>query len=147
MDSVYGSLNKRLAWRHQTYAWVGQEPLLRMSYPRNCLVVFTTLRFSPGNLASEGVQVFLPKSAKLGNPGIDLLKRLRVHRIDSSLPFDADSDHSALAQCSEMLRDGRLRDAELFLNHVRDTSGIAFATDEKFQNPASHGIAENIKTM
>lgn len=46
-----------------------------------------------------------------------------------------------------MLRNARLGDAELFLDHVRDTSGAAFATGEEFQNPAPHGIAENIKSM
>ncbi len=89
------------------------------------LFVFTALRLPSGNLPSECVQALLPKSAKLVNPGIDLLKRIRVNRIDSSWPVDANSDEAALAQCSEMLRNARLGDAELFLDHVRDTSGAA----------------------
>jgi hypothetical protein len=91
--------------------------------------------------------MLFPKSAKLINPVIDLLKWLRIHRIDSSRPFDSDSDKAVLAQCPEMLRNARLRDAELFLDHVRDTSGVKFATGEEFQNPAPHRIAENIKSM
>jgi hypothetical protein len=110
-------------------------------------ILFTALRLPPGNLAREGVQVLLPKSAKLVNPGIDLLKRPRIHRIDSPWPFYSDSDEAVLAQRPEMLRNARLRDAELFLDHVRDTSGAEFATGEEFQNPAPHRIAENIKSM
>ena len=88
-----------------------------------------------------------PKSAKLVYPGIDLLKRIRVNRIDSSWPFDSNSDEAAFAQCPEMLRNARLRNAKLFLDDVRDTSGAAFATGEEFENPAPHRIAENIKSM
>src|SRR5262245_31969650 len=102
----------------------GCFPLQNSSRP----IVFTALRLPPGNLVSEGVQVLLPKSAKLGDPGIDLFKRLRIHRIDSSWPFDSNTDEAILAQSPEMLRNARLRDAELFLDHVCDTSGAAFAT-------------------
>lgn len=90
------------------------------------------------------MQVLRPKSAKSVDPGVDLLKRLRIHRIDSSWPVDSDSDEAILAQCPEMLRNARLRDAELSLDHVRDLSGAAFATGEEFQNPAPNRIAENI---
>jgi len=102
---------------------------------------------SPGNFASEGVQALLPKSAKLADPGVDLLKRLRIHRINPSGSLDADSDEAALAQCPEMLRNARLRDAELFLNDLGQTASGALAAGEEFQNPAPHRITQNVKSM
>ena len=91
------------------------------------------------------MQAFFPKSAKWSDPGIDLLKRLRLHRIDASGPIHADTDEPALPQCPEMLRNGRLRDVELLLDQLCDSSGTAFAAGEEFQNPAPDRIPEDIK--
>ena len=55
----------------------------------------------------------LPKPAKLADPGVNLLKRFRIHGINPSGSLDAHSDEAALTQCPEMLRNARLRDAEL----------------------------------
>jgi hypothetical protein len=110
-------------------------------------IAFATLRLSPGNFASEGVQALLPKSAKLVYPGVDLLKRLRIHRINPLRSVDADSDEAALAQCTEMLRNARLRYAELVPDDLRETAGGALAAGKEFQNPTPYRIAENVKSM
>jgi hypothetical protein len=93
------------------------------------------------------MQARLPKSTKLANPGVDLPKRLRVHRIDSPGSLDADADEAALAQGPEMLRNARLRDAELIPDDLGETTGGALAAGEEFENPAPDRIAENVKSM
>jgi hypothetical protein len=110
-------------------------------------LAFTALCLPPSNFAREGVQALLPKSAKLADPGVDLLKRLRIHSIDSPGSLDADSDEAALAQNPEMLRNTCLRDTELLPDDLGETTGSALAASEEFQNPAPHRIAENVKRV
>ena len=102
---------------------------------------------APCNLARESMQAVLPKPAELRDPGVDLSKRLRVYRVDSPGSFDADSDEPALSQCPQMLRDARLRDAKLFLDRRRQTSGTLLATAEEFQNTTAYRIPQNVKCV
>jgi hypothetical protein len=46
-----------------------------------------------------------------------------------------------------MLRNARLRDAELFPDNLCETTGGAFAAGEEFQDPAPHRIPKNVKSM
>jgi hypothetical protein len=106
-----------------------------------------SLRLSPGNLATESVEALLPKPAKLADPSVNLLKWLRIHGINPPGSLNADSHEAALAQCPEVLRNTRLRDAELFLDDLGDTTRGALAAAEEFQNPAPHRIAKNVKSV
>jgi hypothetical protein len=58
-----------------------------------------------------------------------------------------DPDEAVLAQCPEVLGNGRLRDSELILDDFGEASGGALTADEQFQNPAAHRIPENVKCM
>ena len=93
------------------------------------------------------MQALLPKSAKLADPGVDLLKRFRIHRINSPRPFGAHSDETAFTQGTKVLRNAGLRDAEFSLDDVGETTGAALAACEEFQNPAPDWIAEDVKSM
>lgn len=46
-----------------------------------------------------------------------------------------------------MLRNSRLRYTKLFPDDFSKTTGGAFAAGEEFQDPAPHGIPENVKSM
>src|SRR5262245_7387461 len=105
------------------------------------------LRLPPGNLASEGVQVCLPESPELPDPGVDLLKRLRIHGIDSLGYPDVDLDEAALAQRPEMLCYCGLSNAELGADHLGKTSCAAAPAGQEFQNAAPYRIPENLKSM
>src|SRR5262249_18473441 len=108
-------------------------------------VAFSTPGFSACNLASEGVQALLPKSAKLVDPIVNLLERLGMNGIESPGAVDADLDEPALAKCAQMLRNTRLSDAELFLDDLGETTRGAFTPNQELENPTAHRIAEDVE--
>jgi hypothetical protein len=54
---------------------------------------------------------------------------------------------TAFPQYFEMLRDGRLRDAELVLNHLDDGARSVLALRQQLKDAPPNGIAKNIKSV
>jgi hypothetical protein len=103
------------------------------------------LRFASCNFAGEGAEAVFPEAAELVDPGVNVLKRFGIDRIDAPASLSADADETAFAQRTEVLRNSGLRDAELVPDDLREASGALLAAGEEFQNPASHRVAEDVE--
>jgi len=97
------------------------------------------------NLDSESTEALLPKTAKLVEPGVNLLERLRIHGIDAARAFNTNAGKSALAQHTQVLRDGGLRNIEFLLDYGYHRACILFACREKLENAAADRVAEDVK--
>ena len=64
----------------------------------------------------ERIQVSRPEPPELSEPGVQLLKRLGVQSIETTLCVHRSLHETGLAQDAQMLRYGRLRHLELPLD-------------------------------
>lgn len=60
-------------------------------------------------VAFESVYVSRPEPAKWGQPGVNLLKRFRFQPVETALRFNRGFHKTGLAQNSQVLGYGRLR--------------------------------------
>ena len=81
--------------------------------------------FAPAarELGRERVETLFPEAAEAVEPHVDLLERRRVDRVEPPGAVGPDGREAVVAQDPEVLRDGRLRDAELGLDVRRDRPG------------------------
>lgn len=102
---------------------------------------------SPRDLGFERAQLRLPEGTKAVEPRVYGLQWLDVDRIDATWSVDAHAGETGVSQNPEMLRDGGLGDAELFLDDLDDVARTMLAFGEQLQNAASNRIAENIESV
>src|SRR5258705_3883355 len=100
-----------------------------------------------GNLGRQRVELMLPEPAELAHPRIDLAQRPGLDRIDAARSISAHIRKAALAQHLEVLRNRRLRDAELALDDRDDVARALLAARQQLQNPAANRIAEDIESV
>ena len=70
-------------------------------------------------LGTEGVEPLRPEGPELREPHVQLLQRSGVNRIDPPGAFGADRREPVVPQHLQVLRDGRVRDAELVADGPR----------------------------
>ena len=67
-------------------------------------------------MAFESIYVSGPEPAELSEPGIHLLKRSRLQAVETALRVHRGFHKTGLAQHSQVLRYGRLRNTQLAFN-------------------------------
>ena len=80
-------------------------------------------------------------------PRVDLVQGRRVDRIEAPGAYGPDGREAALPQHLEMLRDGRLRDAELVLDGGRDRAGCLLPLPEQLEDPPSNRVTEDVERV
>ncbi len=78
------------------------------------------------------VAAVLPVHAELIEPRVNLSKGGRVDGVDATCALGADACEAVLAQDTQMLRHGGLRDAELALDHGNDLARGVLSSREEF---------------
>src|SRR5579872_2206361 len=92
-------------------------------------------------MALECVQVRRPEAAEGLDPGVQLLKRLRPEAIQPALRVHGRLHETGLSQHPQMLRDGRLRHAELAL----DLADRTMRREQEAQNGAAVWLGNDFK--
>src|SRR5215813_14280576 len=100
------------------------------------------IALATGNLGRQRFELMLPEAAELAHPGVDLAQRPGLDRIDAARAIRAHIGKAAVAQHLEVLRDRRLRDAELALDDGDDVARALLATRQQLQNTAANRVAE-----
>src|SRR6187431_3613122 len=83
-----------------------------------------------GEFGSERVEARLPEPSERVEPGIGGREGRRVDGVQPPCAVGADGREPRLAQHTQMLRDRRLRDLELPLNHLADLARTELAVYE-----------------
>src|SRR5262249_44832412 len=107
----------------------------------------TPLPFAPRDLCRERVQLRLPKTPELADPGIHRLKSRNIHRIEPSLRLRPDPGEAALPQDLEVLRHRRLRNPELASYRRYHLPRGHFPPAKQFEDTAAHRIGQDVKDV
>ena len=86
-----------------------------------------------------------PEIAEMVEPGVDLLERSSVERIESARALGADRGETGLAQDFQMLRHGSLGDAELGSDGLDDLARGKLVAGQQFEDAAPNRVAEDIE--
>jgi hypothetical protein len=86
------------------------------------------------DLCGEGIQPRLPEVAVGSQPAIDVLQRGRVDGVQAAVARAAHPREAVLAQHSQVLRDGRLRDPEFLLDRGAHLAGGLLAVSSERQD-------------
>ena len=102
---------------------------------------------APGELGGERVQALLPEPVEGLEPRIDLLERLGADGVQAAGAVGSDRREPAVAQDPEVLRHGRLGDAELGLDDRGDRAGWELAVGQELEDPPPHRVAEDVERV
>src|SRR5690348_10780248 len=111
------------------------------------LPVEAALALAPGQFGRQRLQVRCPEAPEVIEPRVDLTQRLGVHRVQAPGPARPHGRQAAVPEHPQVLRDGRLGDAELPLDDRADRAGGQLPLGEQLQDPPPHRIAEHVKRM
>src|SRR5262245_51686444 len=102
---------------------------------------------STRDFSGEGLEPRAPEPPERLQPDDSLSQRACVNGIDAARPLGTHRRKPALPQDPELLRHGRLGDAELPRDDVNDLAGRMLALDKEFQDAPSNRIAEDIERV
>src|SRR5690606_40710194 len=117
----------------------------RLARPR-CAALLAPPR-PPRNLDGERIEARPPEGAEAVEPLVHLAEGGGLHRVQPARTLRAHGGEAALSQHTQVLGDGRLRDAELALHHLDDLARRPLALRQQLEAAPSHGIAENVERM
>lgn len=86
-----------------------------------------------------------PEPTKVGQPLVSLPKRLRRHGVEPPRAHGTHPGEPVLAQHLQVLRHGRLGNAELVLHNRGHLTGGPLTVGEQLENPPPNGITENVE--
>src|SRR3954469_21788275 len=86
-----------------------------------------------------------PERAEAVEPGVDVLQRLGVHRVEAAGAVRAHRREPRLPEHAEVLGDRGLGDAELRADDAGDRARRLLAGGEQLEDPAADGIAEDVE--
>ena len=115
-----------------------------------CAVVVAAeaaLALAAGELGRERVEPLVPEPAEGVEPVVELVERRRVDGVEPPRAVRPDRREAAVAQDLEVLRDGRLRDAELGLDDRGDRPRGQLAVGEQLEDPAADRVAEDVERV
>ncbi len=92
-------------------------------------------------MAFERVDVSGPEAAERGEPGIDLLERLRAQAIETALGVDGRFNETGFAQDAQVPGNGGLRQAEAAL----DLTHRLLGRDEQIQDGAAVRLGDDFE--
>jgi hypothetical protein len=78
-------------------------------------------------------------------PGVDLLQRRGVDRVQAASAVGPHGREAVLAQHPQVQRHRRLGDRELRPHHGGDLAGRALPVGEQLKDPASHRVAQDVE--
>src|SRR6185437_9710437 len=105
------------------------------------------LALAPGQFGRQRLQVRCPEAPEVIEPRVDLTQRLGVHRVQAPGPARPHGRQAAVPEHPEMLRDGRLGDAELLLDDRADRPGGQLPLGEQLEDPPPDRITEHVERM
>ena len=105
------------------------------------------LAFSACDLGCECLEPVHPEMTEVIEPGVDLLQRRGVDRVDATRTVGPNRGKSALPQYLEVLRYGGLRDAKLLVNDRNQIARRGLANCKHFQDASPDRIAQDIEGM
>ena len=106
-----------------------------------------TLAPAACQLGRERVEALVPEPAEVVEPLVDLSERRRVDRVEPAGAVGPDRREAAVAEDLEVLRDGRLRDAELGLDDRGDRPRRQLALGEELEDPPADRVAEDVERV
>src|SRR5262245_61974665 len=92
------------------------------------------------DFSCESLEARAPEPPERLQPDVSLSQRARVNGIDAACPLCTYRRKPALPQDFELLRHGRLCDAELPRDDLDDLPGRMLALDQQFQDPPPNRI-------
>jgi hypothetical protein len=98
-----------------------------------------------GELGAEGVEARLPEAAERVEPFVGGGQLGGLDRVEATGAIRVDGREARLAQHPEVLGHGRLRYAELLVDHAAQLSGGGLSVGEQLEDAASHGISEDVE--
>src|SRR5947207_3375833 len=102
------------------------------------------LALAPGELGSQCVQPLVPEALQ---PPADVPQWLGPYRVEPARALGPDAGEAVVPQDAQVLRDGRLGDAELFPDHHGDRARAALAAGEQLQDAPADGIAQDVERV
>ena len=106
-----------------------------------------TLALATRELGRERVEALVPEPPEVVEPVVELAHRCGVDRVQPAGAFGPDRRKPAVAEDLEVLRDRRLRDAELRLDDLRDRARGALAVGEELEDPAADGVTQDVERV
>jgi len=88
-----------------------------------------------------------PEPAEVVEPEVRLAQGFRVDRVEAARALGTHAGETVLAEDLQVLRHGRLGNAELRLHDRGDLPGGSLALGEQLQDPAPDRVAENVEGM
>jgi hypothetical protein len=80
-------------------------------------------------------------------PPVDVLQRSGLDGVEAARALRPHTSEAALAEHSEVLGDGGLRDAELRADHVDDVSRRPLPVDEQLEDPPADRVTEDVERV
>ena len=111
------------------------------------LATEAALALAAGELGGERVEPLVPEPAEGVEPVVELVERRRVDGVEPPRPVRADRREAAVAEDLEVLRDGRLRDAELGLDDRGDRPCRQLAIGEQLEDAAADRVSEDVERV
>lgn len=97
------------------------------------------------NLGFECVKPLVPERAVPAGERVELVENPRTEAVDARGPRGARLDDVALAQETQVSRDGGLADLELVLDDAGEFARSHVAGREQFGEPPTHRVAQQVQ--
>lgn len=101
----------------------------------------------PGKLGAQRVEPLAPEFSKRLQPSVDVLQGAGLDGVQPAGALSAYPGEAVLAEHPKVLRDGRLRDAELRADDSHDLPGRVFLVEKQLENPPADPVAQDIECM
>ena len=105
------------------------------------------LAAAAGELGAQGVEARLPEAAERVEPLVGGGELGGLDRVEAAGSLGVDGREAGLAQHPQVLGHGRLRDAELLVDHAAQLSGGGLPVGEQLEDAASHGVSEDVERV
>src|SRR5690606_19835323 len=99
------------------------------------------------DLGRERVDARRPEVPELLQPCVDLREGTRIGSVDAPRAFGPNRCEPALSQHFQLLRDGRLRDAEFPRDDLDDLARCVLALGQELEDAAPDRIAEDVERV
>ena len=98
-------------------------------------------------LGGRRVEALVPEDAELAKPGVDLTQRSGIDGVQPPRPVGTHPGEAVLPQHLQVLRGGRLGDAELPVHDLGQPAGRLLAVGEQLQHSASDRVTEDVERV
>ena len=100
-----------------------------------------------GELRAECVEPLCPEVPERLQPPVDVLQRSGLDRVQATGALGSDPGEAVLTEHAQVLRHGRLRDAELRTDDSHDVAGSLLLHEDQLENAPADRITEDIERV